>query len=93
MRKQNPAVPHETLLVLDAGTGQNAVSQALEFDQTVGITGVAVTKLDGTARGGVLFAIANKLKRPIRFIGIGEKAEDLRDFSAQDFVDGLLDDQ
>ncbi|MDA7595329.1 signal recognition particle-docking protein FtsY [Luminiphilus sp.] len=93
MRKQNPAVPHETLLVLDAGTGQNAVSQALEFDQTVGVTGVAVTKLDGTARGGVLFAIANKLKRPIRFIGIGEQAEDLRDFSAQDFVDGLLDDQ
>ena len=92
MRKQNPAVPHETLLVLDAGTGQNVVSQALEFDQSVGITGVAVTKLDGTARGGVLFAIANKLKRPIRFIGIGEKAEDLRDFSAQDFVDGLLDD-
>lgn len=93
MRKQNPAVPHETLLVLDAGTGQNAVSQALEFDQTVGITGVAVTKLDGTARGGVLFAIANKLRRPIRFIGIGEQAQDLRDFSAQDFVDGLLDDQ
>jgi fused signal recognition particle receptor len=93
MRKQNSAVPHETLLVLDAGTGQNAVSQALEFDQKIGITGVAVTKLDGTARGGVLFAIANKLKRPIRFIGIGEKAEDLRDFSAQDFVDGLLDDQ
>ncbi|MDA8985731.1 signal recognition particle-docking protein FtsY [Luminiphilus sp.] len=93
MRKQNPAVPHETLLVLDAGTGQNAVSQAVEFDQTIGVTGVAVTKLDGTARGGVLFAIANKLKRPIRFIGIGEQAEDLRDFSAQDFVDGLLDDQ
>ena len=93
MRKQNPAVPHETLLVLDAGTGQNAVSQAIEFDQTIGVTGVAVTKLDGTARGGVLFAIANKLKRPIRFIGIGEQAADLRDFSAQDFVDGLLDDQ
>ena len=92
MRKQDEAVPHETLLVLDAGTGQNAVSQAVEFDQAVGVTGVAVTKLDGTARGGVLFAIAQKLKRPIRFIGVGEQADDLRDFSARDFVDALLDD-
>ena len=92
MRKQNETVPHETLLVLDAGTGQNAVSQAVEFDQAVGVTGVAVTKLDGTARGGVLFAIAHKLKRPIRFIGVGEQADDLRDFSARDFVDALLDD-
>lgn len=92
MRKQNEAVPHETLLVLDAGTGQNAVSQAVEFDQAVGVTGVAVTKLDGTARGGVLFAIAHKLKRPIRFVGVGEQADDLRDFSARDFVDALLDD-
>ena len=92
MRKQNKAVPHETLLVLDAGTGQNAVSQAVEFDQAVGVTGVAVTKLDGTARGGVLFAIAHKLKRPIRFIGVGEHADDLRDFSARYFVDALLDD-
>ena len=92
MRKQNETVPHETLLVLDAGTGQNAVSQAVEFDQAVGITGVAVTKLDGTARGGVLFAIAHKLKRPIRFIGVGEQSDDLRDFSARDFVDALLDD-
>ncbi len=85
-------MPHETLLVLDSGTGQNAVSQAVEFDQAVGVTGVAVTKLDGTARGGVLFAIAHKLKRPIRFIGVGEQADDLRDFSARDFVDALLDD-
>lgn len=92
MRKQDETVPHETLLVLDAGTGQNAVSQAVEFDQAVGVTGVAVTKLDGTARGGVLFAIAQKLKRPIRFIGVGEQADDLRDFSARDFVDALLDD-
>ena len=92
MRKQDEAVPHETLLVLDAGTGQNAVSQAVEFDQAVGVTGVTVTKLDGTARGGVLFAIAHKLKRPIRFIGVGEQADDLRDFSARDFVDALLDD-
>ena len=92
MRKQNETVPHETLLVLDAGTGQNAVSQAVEFDQAVGVSGVAVTKLDGTARGGVLFAIAHKLKRPIRFVGVGEQADDLRDFSARDFVDALLDD-
>jgi fused signal recognition particle receptor len=91
MRKQNESVPHETLLVLDAGTGQNAVSQAVEFDQAVGISGVAVTKLDGTARGGVLFAIAHKLKRPIRFIGVGEQADDLRDFNAAEFVDALLD--
>ncbi|MDG2461292.1 MAG: signal recognition particle-docking protein FtsY [Luminiphilus sp.] len=92
MRKQNAAVPHETLLVLDAGTGQNAVSQAIEFDQAVGVTGVAVTKLDGTARGGVMFAIANRLKRPIRFIGVGEQPDDLRDFSAERFVEALLDD-
>jgi fused signal recognition particle receptor len=91
MRKQNESVPHETLLVLDAGTGQNAVSQAVEFDQAVGVSGVAVTKLDGTARGGVLFAIAHKLKRPIRFIGVGEQADDLRDFNAAEFVDALLD--
>ena len=93
MRKQDETVPHETLLVLDAGTGQNAVSQAVEFDRAVGVTGVAVTKLDGTARGGVLFAIAHKLKRPIRFIGVGEQPEDLRDFVARDFVDALFDER
>lgn len=91
MKKHNDAVPHEVLLVLDAGTGQNAVSQAVEFDQAVGISGVAVTKLDGTARGGVLFAIADKLRRPIRFIGVGEQPDDLRDFSATEFVDALVD--
>ena len=93
MQKQDETVPHETLLVLDAGTGQNSVSQAVEFDQAVGVTGVAVTKLDGTARGGVLFAIAHKLKRPIRFIGVGEQPEDLRDFAARDFVDALFDER
>ncbi len=91
MRKQDASVPHETLLVLDAGTGQNAVSQAIEFDQTVGVTGIAVTKLDGTARGGVLFAIANRLARPIRYIGVGEQTEDLREFKAEDFVSALLE--
>ena len=93
MQKQDEMVPHETLLVLDAGTGQNSVSQAVEFDQAVGVTGVAVTKLDGTARGGVLFAIAHKLKRPIRFIGVGEQPEDLRDFAARDFVNALFDER
>lgn len=93
MQKQDEMVPHETLLVLDAGTGQNSVSQAVEFDQAVGVTGVVVTKLDGTARGGVLFAIAHKLKRPIRFIGVGEQPEDLRDFAARDFVDALFDER
>ena len=88
---QDERVPHETLLVLDAGTGQNAVSQAIEFDQAVGVTGVAVTKLDGTARGGVLFAIAHKLNRPIRYVGVGEQSDDLRDFVARDFVSALLD--
>jgi fused signal recognition particle receptor len=91
MRKQDAGVPHETLLVLDAGTGQNAVSQAIEFDQTVGVTGIAVTKLDGTARGGVLFAIANRLARPIRYVGVGEQTEDLREFKAEDFVNALLE--
>ena len=91
MRKQDEGVPHETLLVLDAGTGQNAVSQAIEFDQAVGVTGVAVTKVDGTARGGVLLSIAHNLIRPIRFIGVGEQSDDLRDFVARDFVSALLD--
>ena len=91
MRKLDPTAPHETLLVLDAGTGQNAVSQAEQFDQAVGVTGLALTKLDGTARGGVIFAIAERMKKPIRFIGVGEAAEDLRPFIARDFVKALFD--
>ena len=91
MRKFDPTAPHETLLVLDAGTGQNAVAQAEEFDRTVGVTGIAVTKLDGTARGGVLFAIAEKMARPIRFIGVGEGVDDLREFQADEFIDALFD--
>ena len=91
MRKIDPALPHETLLVLDAGTGQNAVSQAEQFDASVGVTGLVLTKLDGTARGGVIFAIAEKLQRPIRFIGVGEGAEDLQPFVAGDFVTALFD--
>lgn len=91
MRKIDPGLPHETLLVLDAGTGQNAVSQAEQFDQSVGITGMVLTKLDGTARGGVIFAIAEMLQRPIRFIGVGEAAGDLQPFIADDFVAALFD--
>jgi fused signal recognition particle receptor len=91
MRKLDPSAPHETLLVLDAGTGQNAVAQAEEFNRTVGVTGIALTKLDGTARGGVIFAIAQKLQRPIRYIGVGESIDDLRPFQANDFVDALFD--
>ena len=91
MNKFGVDVPHETLLVLDATTGQNGVSQAIEFDRAVGVSGVALTKLDGTAKGGIIFAIAAELKRPIRLIGIGEQLEDLRDFHAGEFVDALLD--
>ena len=86
-----PAAPHEILLVLDAGTGQNAVSQAEQFDKAVGISGIVLTKLDGTAKGGVIFAIAQRLARPIRFIGVGEGVEDLRPFEASTFIDALFD--
>lgn len=90
MRKIDAQAPHETLLVLDATTGQNAVAQAEEFDRAVGVSGVALTKLDGTARGGVIFAVAERLKRPIRFVGVGESPEDLRSFVATEFVDALF---
>ena len=90
IKKADANAPHETLLVLDASTGQNAVAQAREFDAAVGITGIALTKLDGTAKGGVVFAIGEQIKRPIRFIGIGEGVEDLRPFNADEFVDALF---
>ena len=90
IKKADPSAPHETLLVLDSGTGQNAVSQAREFDAAVGVTGIALTKLDGTAKGGVVFAIGQQTKRPIRYIGIGEGIEDLRPFNAREFVDALF---
>ncbi len=82
--------PHEVLLVLDAGVGQNALSQVAEFDRAVGLTGLAVTKLDGTAKAGVLFAIAAKHALPVKFIGIGEGADDLQPFEPEVFVDALL---
>lgn len=88
--KQDPRAPQEVLLVVDAGTGQNALAQAQQFHDAIGITGIAVTKLDGTAKGGVIFAIAQRLGVPIRFVGVGEGVEDLRPFRAEEFVDALL---
>ena len=91
MGKLDPGAPHETLLVLDAGTGQNALAQAEQFHQAVQLTGITLTKLDGTARGGIVFSLARRLGLPIRFIGIGEKPTDLRVFNAPDFIAALLD--
>jgi len=90
MGKLDPSAPHEVMLVLDAGTGQNALAQADHFRQWVGVSGITLTKLDGTAKGGVIFAIAKKLGLPIRFIGIGEAAEDLRPFEAEPFIEALF---
>ncbi len=91
MKKLDESAPHEVMLVLDAGTGQNALSQAQVFQQAVGVSGITLTKLDGTAKGGIVFAIARQLQLPIRFIGVGEQAEDLRSFDAETFVDALFD--
>ena len=90
MAKVDPSAPHETLLVLDAGLGQNALVQAMRFHEAIGLSGIAMTKLDGTAKGGILLAIAKQLGIPIRYLGIGEAAEDLDDFLAAPFVDALL---
>lgn len=90
MSRKDPAAPHEVLLVLDGGTGQNALSQLKEFDAAVGVTGLVITKLDGTAKAGVLFALAALNPKPIYFIGVGEGIEDLRPFDADTFVDALL---
>jgi fused signal recognition particle receptor len=90
MSRIDPSAPHEIMLVVDAGTGQNALNQAREFNQAIGLTGITVTKLDGTARGGVLFGIAHELGLPIRFIGVGEAAKDLRPFDAGSFVNAIL---
>ncbi|VAW53878.1 Signal recognition particle receptor FtsY [hydrothermal vent metagenome] len=91
MQKLDNTAPHETLLVLDAGFGQNGLIQAQQFNDAMGLTGLVLTKLDGTAKGGILFAIAEKLGIPIRFIGVGESIDDLREFHATEFVDALLD--
>ncbi len=90
LKKLDPAVPQETLLVLDATTGQNALSQARSFTESVKVSGLVLSKLDGTARGGMVFAIAKELGLPLRFIGVGEKAEDLRPFVAATFVEALF---
>lgn len=92
MRKLIPDAPHEVMLVLDGGTGQNAINQAIEFRQVVGVTGLTLTKLDGTAKGGVLFALAKATELPIRFIGVGEQLDDLRPFEAEQFVQALFED-
>ena len=91
LKKHNEDAPHETLLVIDGGSGQNAVQQANEFHKSINLSGLAITKLDGTAKGGVLFSISDALKLPIRFIGVGEAIEDLKPFNSKDFVDALFD--
>lgn len=88
--RRDAAAPHEIMLVLDASQGQNALVQAEKFHEALGLTGITVTKLDGSAKGGILFAIANRLRVPVRFIGIGESAEDMQPFCARDFVTALL---
>lgn len=90
MKKYDESAPHEIMLTLDAGTGQNAISQAKLFNEAVGLTGISLTKLDGTAKGGVIFAIADQFSLPIRYIGVGEKIEDLREFNAEEFIDALF---
>jgi fused signal recognition particle receptor len=90
LSRLDPGAPHEVLLVLDGTIGQNAVAQADEFNKGLGVTGLVVTKLDGTAKGGVVLAIAQKLKIPIRFVGVGEQSEDFGVFNAQQFVSALL---
>jgi fused signal recognition particle receptor len=90
MKKIDPDAPHEVMLVVDATTGQNALNQAVQFHKTAGVTGITLTKLDGTAKGGIVFAIAEKLGLPIRFIGVGEAIEDLRHFDGEEFVNALF---
>ncbi len=91
MSKQLVGAPHEVLLVIDATTGQNGISQAVLFNEAVGVTGIALTKLDGTAKGGIVANIAKELKTPIRFIGVGEQIDDLRDFDADEFIEAIFE--
>jgi fused signal recognition particle receptor len=90
MKKIDPDAPHEVMLVVDATTGQNAVNQAEQFNAAVPLTGITLTKMDGTAKGGVLFAIADRMGIPIRFIGVGESLEDLRPFDKEEFLEALF---
>jgi fused signal recognition particle receptor len=89
--KLDESAPHEVMLVLDATTGQNAISQATQFQAAVDVSGITLSKLDGTAKGGVIFAIARQLQLPIRYIGVGEKVDDLREFRAEEFVQALFE--
>jgi fused signal recognition particle receptor len=89
--KLDASAPHEVMLVVDAGTGQNALNQARQFHEVIGLTGITLTKLDGTAKGGIIFAIAKQLGLPIRFIGVGEGIENLREFHAGEFVEALFE--
>ena len=90
MRRKDATAPHEIMLTIDASTGQNALSQVQLFDQAVGLTGITLTKLDGTAKGGIIFSVADKFKLPIRYIGTGEGIDDLREFNAKEFIDALF---
>ncbi len=91
LQKIDPQAPHEILLVLDATVGQNALNQAKQFQEAIGVTGICLTKLDGTAKGGIIFAIAQNTQIPIRFIGLGENIDDLKPFDAKDFVEALFE--
>ncbi len=91
MKKADPAAPHETLIVVDGGTGQNAIAQVREFNKAVDLTGIVITKLDGTAKGGVLFNLAWEFGLPVRFIGVGEKSGDLKPYNAAEFVSALME--
>ena len=91
IKKQDETAPHEIMLTIDAGTGQNAISQTKLFNEAVGVTGMTLTKLDGTAKGGIIFSIADQFNIPIRYIGVGAKIEDLRPFVADDFINALFD--
>jgi fused signal recognition particle receptor len=90
MKKLDEDAPHEVMLTIDASTGQNAISQAKLFHEAVGLTGITLTKLDGTAKGGVIFSVADQFGIPIRYIGVGERIEDLRPFNAGDFIEALF---
>ena len=90
MSKIDASAPHETMLVLDAGTGQNALAQASNFKRAIGVTGVTLSKLDGTAKGGMIFSVSEQLQLPIRYIGVGESVDDMREFDAREFVTALL---
>jgi len=90
LAREVPGAPHETLLVVDGNTGQNALVQAKMFHEAVGVTGIVLTKLDGTSKGGIVFAISKETGVPVKFIGIGESIEDLRSFDPKEFVDALM---